>query len=132
MSASIKIKYYRSEIEAGLQSYDLRVVAVSAIDMPKEIFVFQHATAPPPTVDEEATDPFICLADPVDLEEMPVNSPDLANEMPFYRTDETTLRFRDMATLAEVRALIDEDITALVNALNAAETLPVFEEEDYV
>jgi len=119
--ADLTIRYYGPEVEEELQSYDLRVVATVAADMPKEVFVFQRIV-------DSATDPaanalgdqFISIADPVDLEQYPVGAPDLANDIPYYRLDEVTLRFRDMLTLEETRNLMAEDFQRLVDSLNAA------------
>ena len=128
MAASIVVKYYRNVITAGIQSYDLRVVVDSAVDMPKEIFILQHGVAAP---GNPAQDQFVCLADPVDLEEVPVGAPDLANEMPYFRMSEVTLRFRDMPDLEDTKTLIDEDIQRLVNALNAAANVELTETKTY-
>jgi hypothetical protein len=67
----------------------------------------------------------------VDLEEVPVGSPDLPNEMPYYRTDTVLLRFRDMLTLQECQALMDSDIQMLVNSLKAAAALELMTEKTY-
>jgi len=128
MAVSLTVRYYRNEIVANLQSYDLRVVIESAADMPEKIFVLQRIPAPPGGEDE---DRFQCIADPVDLEEIPEDSPDLSNDMPYFRVQEITLRFRSMETLEEVRQLIAEDLQALVNSLKAAETLELMEEVTY-
>jgi hypothetical protein len=128
MAVSLTVRYYRNEIVANLQSYDLRVVVESAVDMPEKIFVLQRIPGPPGGEDE---DKFQCIADPVDLEEIPEDSPDLGNEMPYFRVQEITIRFRSMETLEEVRQLIAEDLQALVNSLKAAESLELMEEVTY-
>lgn len=125
---NIIVKYYRSEIVKDLQSYDLRVVVESATDMPEEIFVLQR-TVPQPG--GTAEDRFICLADPVDLEEYPVGSPDPGNEMPYLRVKEVTLRFRSMDLLDEAKTLMDQDIQQLVKSLQIAQTLPLYDEVTY-
>ena len=130
MAISITVKYYRSEIITGLQSYDLRVVAESATDMSKKIFVFQRMVPIPP-IPATPDDRFTCLADPVDLEEIPEDAPDLDNEMPYFRVDEVTLRFRDMTTLEEVKNLIDEDVQRLVDSLKAAANVALTETKIY-
>ena len=80
---------------------------------------------------EDVDDSFVCLADPVDLEEYPVDTPDLANEMPYFRVKDITLRFRSMEILEETMALLADDIQNLVNALKAAEVIPLYEEVTY-
>jgi hypothetical protein len=128
MAANLTVRYWTSEIEKNLQSYDLRISIEAATDMPREIFVLHRGLGPSVEGDDTATDAFQCIADPVDIEEFPTGSPDLANEMPYYRVSEITLRFRCMLRLEEVRELIDEDLAALVRALKAADSLPVYEE----
>ena len=130
MAASITVKWYRSEIVPKLQSYDLRVLVEATTDMPEEIFVMQRGV-PVPGEETDVGDSFVCLADPVDLEEYPVNAPDLENEMPYFRVKDITLRFRNMEILEETMALLADDIQNLVNALKAAEVIPLYEEVTY-
>ena len=129
MAVSIKVRYHRTEIEPALQSYDLRVEVVSATDMPEKIFVRKVGVPPYPGGD--SSDTFVCLADPVDLEEIPEDSPDLANEMPYFRVSDITLRFRSMEILEENQALISGDIQNLVDSLKAAANMALTEEVDY-
>jgi hypothetical protein len=129
MAVDLTVKYYRTKITKELQSYDLRIVVESATDMPEKIFMFQRRTPQPTGMDP---DEFICIADPVDLEEVPEDSPDLGNEMPYFRLSEVTLRFRDMTTLEEVRTRVGLDLQKLVDSLNAAEDVEEIEEVTYV
>jgi len=99
--------------------------------MPTEVFVLHRGLAPATRAGAEPEDGFQCVADPVDLEEFPVSAPDLANEMPYYRVSEITIRFRCLQDLEDVRTGIDEDLTGLVRALQVAESLPVYEEVTY-
>lgn len=128
MAAKLTVRYWTSEVTQELQSYDLKVSIEESTDMPKEVFVIQRGVTPPQGAEEGSTDFFQCVADPVDLEEFPVGAPDLANEMPYYRVSEITLRFRSLIELEDVRDGIDEDLAGLVNALKIAESLPVYEE----
>jgi hypothetical protein len=132
MAVSITIQYSRSEPTPLLQSYDLKALVESATDMPKEIFVFQRGVAPAtPAGLQPPSDRFICIADPVDLEEYPVGAPALDAEMPYYRLSEVTMRFRSMTELEFTRDLIEDDVQRLVAALKASSTLPVTEEVTY-
>ena len=126
MAISITVRYYKSEIVPPMQAYDLKAEVTAATDMPKEIFVFQR----PPSNNPE-DDAFVCIADPVDLEEFPVNTPDLLNEMPYYRKATVELKFRDMTTLDETLELIKKDIEALLVALKASASVPLYEEVVY-
>jgi len=131
MAISLTVKYYRTKIEKQLQSYDLRVVVDAAVDMSEEIFVFQRGAAPAPTVGAKLTDNFICIADPVDLEDYPVNAPNLEAEIPYYRLKEVTLRFRSMEILEEVKDYIAADLQELVDSLTAAANVTLMEEVTY-
>lgn len=131
MAASIKIRYSRSEERNKYFSYDLKIEVIEATDMPEEIFVFQRRTSPPLQAGGDATDTFVCIADPVDLQEFPPTQPDLENEMPYFRLSEVLLRFRSMLELEEVQTLIDQDVTLLVDSLKAAENLTPTEEKTY-
>lgn len=132
MAASIDIRYYVTQKQHDLYCYALRVVATAATDMPEEIFVYQRNVAPAMAANTQPTDQFVCLADPVDFEEIPLSSPDLAAEMPYYRVAEVTLLFRDMTTLAETKGLIDSDIQLLVDSINAVATMDIMETKTYV
>ena len=131
MAASIKIRYSRSENRADVFSYDLKVEVIEATDMPEEIFVFQERTSPPLEAGSDPTNTFVCIADPVDLQEFPPTAPNPAEEMPYFRVKEVTLRFRSMLDLQETQGLIDQDIELLVTSLKAAETLTPTEEKTY-
>ena len=105
-----------------VQSYDMVLEVLSATGMPREIFVFQRGIAPPYAGAEPPTDPFVCIADPVDLEDFPPDAPNMEAWNPFYRTDKVTLRFRSVADLEETWEYIQQDVTGLVDCLNAGVT----------
>jgi hypothetical protein len=128
----ITVRYYGPDRTDGLQAYDLRVVVTNAVDMPTEVFVWQRKV--PSTTDPQADalgDVFTSVADPVDLEQYPVGSPVLSENIPYYRTDNITLRFRSIEELEDVRDRIAQDLTGLVEALKIASTLVVMEEVTY-
>jgi len=131
MAVELKVKYHQTEVQPGLQSYDLRVEVVSATDMPTKIFVMQRGAPPAPMVGETVTDRFICIADPVDLEEFPEDDPDIDNEIPYYRIDDITLRFRSLDILQETRDLIDADLKQLVKTMKLVAVMEVLEEVTY-
>jgi hypothetical protein len=127
MAASLVARYWITKPEANLQSYDLRVEIQTATDMPKEVLVMHRGVAPALRPDDDLTDLFQCVADPVDLEEFPTTAPDLTNEMPYYRVDDITLRFRSMGELEDVRKWIDADLKDLVTSLKAGDSLTSYE-----
>ena len=62
--ASIVVEFNKTDLAPNeLQAVYLRATVLSAVDMPSKIFVMQSAASP------NGADQFICLADPVDLEE---------------------------------------------------------------
>jgi hypothetical protein len=128
MSISIKVRYSRQEQAAEVQSYLLKVEVIEAVGMPTKIFVFQRRVKS--STDPQAaalSDIFISLADPVDFEDIA----DPLNDMPYYRLDSVTLRFRSMTELEEVKDLIDQDIQKLVDSLKAEERVIEMEEKTY-
>ena len=132
MAASIKIRYYTSDITQPFQGYLLKCEAHTAVDMSSKIFVFQRrvTSATDPQAAEEK-DIFISIADPVDLEHYPEDTPDPGNNMPFYRSASVELMLRSTEEVLEVKDMIDTDVGGLVNALNASGQLEVMEEIDY-
>lgn len=125
MSISITLNRTVPAIGPAMQSYDLTVEVTSATDMPQEIFVFKRALPSlpaPPTQGAAAVpvDLFISVADPVDLEEYPVNTPDMMNSNPYFRTKIVTLRYRNLVDLERDWVYINEDAQGLVDALKAA------------
>ena len=131
MTIGIKVQYSRNELLDSLQSYDLKVEVVQATDMPEKVFIFQRGVVPAHTLDADPADTFVCVADPVDLENVPADNPDIGDEMPYFRLGEVTLRFRNLEDLEEVQLLIDEDISGLVGSMRAAENVDLFAEAIY-
>ena len=132
MSIQLTVRFYGPRTEQQLQSYDLRVVVTNAVGMSKKVFVWQANVASNTDVEANAQqDQFSNVASPVDLEKYPEDVADLQRSIPYYRTDEVTLRFRCMADLQETRDLIDADLETLVTALQLATDMAVMEEKTY-
>jgi hypothetical protein len=115
----IHADYYTSTTEdKNLYAYALTVkITVSGIydaegNSDNAIFVFQRGV--PKMNDKSTRDLFINIATPLDMQELPVNEPDLDNNIPFYRLDEVTLWFRCIDDMYKVREDIDNDIRKLV------------------
>lgn len=129
MSASITVRYDRSDIQPGLQAYGLKVTATSAVEMSEKIFVMRRGVVnananeitpvPNPADPGIQPDTFICLADPVDLEEVPEDCPDPAHEMPYYRVDSIELWFRSPDLLEDTYTLLAQDIQKLVTSMQS-------------
>lgn len=116
MPATLKVQTHRSTT-CQQQSYALKVKVVEAEEMSSAVFIFQRTKTGPDGTREP--DKFICVADPVDMEEVPELNPDLADEMPYYRTSEVELVFGNLVALAETEAGIKQDIDALVQSIAA-------------
>jgi len=112
---SATVDYQESIITHPGRGYALHAVVTSSVDMPKELFVFQRRV--PPFGENVVVDKFVSVADPVDLQEMPVGTPDLANEMPYFRAATLDLQFSTSGELDEAKTGIAEDITGLMLAL---------------
>ena len=132
MAIKLVVRYYGPEYTVGLIAFGLRVEAVSAEGMSKDIFVFQRRV--PSATDAQANaqgDMFVNVANPVDLDNLPVGAPDLMDEVPFYRLSSVSLTFQNMQALHETMNLIDQDIRALVESVKELANLPVMEERTY-
>jgi len=130
MSISLKVKYSKSqEAVPNYQAFTLLVEVEEAVDMTGKIFVFQRRviSATDPTLE----DYFICIADPVDLEEFPEDAPDMEHNIPYYRVDSVLIKFRSMVELEETKVLIGQDIQGLINSMKAEASVPVTEEITY-
>ena len=131
MIATLTVEYHKSSEQKSLFGFALRVVVTNAVDMPAEVFIFQRGATPAPAIGETVRDGFVAIADPVDLEELPVGAPDLANEIPYYRLAEVTLAFRSMLDLEDTRQLIANDLQMLVHSLQAMDTFELTDTVTY-
>ena len=123
--ARITIKKTVPKYTSEKQSYDMTLEVTRADGMPGEIFVCKRGLPqlPPPGTQApagDATDWFISIADPVDLEEYPIDSPDTANDSPYFRLKIFTFRFRSVLEMDECWSYIMLDVQGLVDALNSA------------
>ena len=66
----------------------------------KEVFVYRRS-ATSTMSDGSARDEFICVADELDEDEIPVNEPDLERNIPYYRTADMELLFRNSDLMYE-------------------------------
>lgn len=128
----LTVRYYGPDRESGVQNYDLRVEVTNAVDMSAKVFVWQRkVSSQTDSQADDLGDEFVSVADPVDLEQYPEDSPDLDSDVPYYRTDTVSLRFRSMSELEDVKSRIDVDLTGLLYSLKVNETLLVMEEKTY-
>jgi len=133
MSISLKVRYSGPADELEHEAYPLRLEVTEATGMPTKVFVFQARV--PSATDPQANrqpDEFKCVANPVTLDQYPEDAPDLANNIPYYRTDAVDLVFTSMLTLNEAVILFDAKFRRLVASLRALEGLKVITETTYV
>lgn len=134
MAISIRVRYTKEEKQEGLFSYGLLVEALSATDMPDQIFVIQRGvrSGTDPEVDEPAElDKFQFIASPIELDQYPAGAPDPANNIPYYRVNSVRFSFRSPEELQETLDLIKADIAKLVESLKAEAAVADMEEVTY-
>ena len=87
--------------------YRLAMSVVSADGCSPNVFVYQRATKGAPMEDGSPRDEFICVADELDEDEIPVGEPDMERNILYYRTDSVELLFRNSDLMYETaRAII--------------------------
>jgi len=118
--AQISLKRTVREADPALyMGYAMIIEVTNAVDVAKEIFVIQKGVAPARSGEEpEATDQFIKVASPVDLEEYPPSPNEVREDLPFYRVLEVELWFRTVEERDDTWVLIQEDVSGLLNFLN--------------
>lgn len=116
MSASLTVQYSTSEPANNLFGFALTATVTAAAGMSPAVFMYQRVPGLPNC---DPIDNFICVADPVDLEELPVDQPDLTSEIPYYRAATVTLYFRSIIELNEAKSELEGDLRVLVLSVNA-------------
>ena len=90
-----------------VRMHRLRLKVLSADGCSPNVFVYQRATKGAPMEDGSPRDEFMCVADELDEDEIPVNEPDMARHVPYYRVDTVELLFRNPDMMYETaRALV--------------------------
>ena len=94
-------------VRRRLPMHRLKLQVVSATGCSPSVFVYQRATKGAPMEDGSPRDEFVCVADELDEDEIPVGEPDMERNVPYYRTDSVELLFRSPDMMYETaRALI--------------------------
>lgn len=88
----------------------LEVDATKTEGCSPNVFVFQRATVGKPMEDGSPRDEFIGVADALDEDEIPVDEPDLARNVPYYRVKDVELLFRNSDIMYETAAAILTDM----------------------
>lgn len=90
-----------------LRMHRLKLHVTGADGCSPNVFVYQRATIGAPMEDGSPRDEFVCVADELDEDEIPVNEPDMARNVPYYRVDTVELLFRNPDLMYEsARALL--------------------------
>lgn len=110
-----------------MYAYALRAKVTKAENCTGHIFMFHRSKE---NNEGNSVDEFIHIASPLDIEEVPENAPDLANGMPYYRTDEVTLWFRNAEDLELAKKQIAEDVSTLVKTLVILQSHKMDKEEE--
>lgn len=130
MATALTAQFNQTTQNTGLQAYLLEVVC-TGVNMPSEVFVFQRGAAPAPAAGETVRDFFVCIADPVDLEEIPATAPNLSQEIPYYRLNRVQLAFRTIDDLNECKGQIQQDLSDLTKTVNELPVLSAQETQTY-
>lgn len=93
-----------------LPMHRLRMKVVAAEECSPNVFVYRRSTQGAPMEDGSPRDEFICVADELDEDEIPVNEPDMARNVPYYRVDSVELLFRNPDLMYETARAIMESI----------------------
>lgn len=97
---------YTPKTGRPVRMHRLRMAVKSADGCSPHVFVYQRATAGAPMEDGSPRDEFVCVADELDEDEIPVNEPDMERGVPYYRTDSVELLFRSGDQMHETAAAI--------------------------
>lgn len=119
--AAITTKIWTSPSDSQLVDRGLKVEVTGAVGMPEEIFMWRRVPDGPTA--KSTGDQFVGVATPSDLEDVPANTPDILNEMPYYRTKDVELWFRNDADFSKYREMLQRHINDLVTKLNKLATL---------
>lgn len=91
--------------------YSLAIKSVEADGCSPSVFVYHRAAAGAPMEDGSPRDEFVCVADALDEDEIPVNEPDLARGVPYYRVGAVELLFRNPDMMFETAHSIIKGIS---------------------
>lgn len=93
-----------------IRMYRLTLEVTSAEGCSPNVFVYQRATCGKPMEDGSPRDEFVCVADELDEDEIPVDEPDLARNVPYYRVKAVELLFRNSDQMYECARSIIADL----------------------
>lgn len=83
------------------------------------VFVYRRAVRGAPMEDGSPRDEFMCVADALDEDEIPVKEPDMERNVPYYRDDELELLFRNPDMMYETARSILSSVGAKGESLGS-------------
>ena len=107
---AVRITYTpRTGVPVRLYRLKLEVVEDETSGCSPYVFVYQRAASGKPMEDGSPRDEFVCVADELDEDEIPVNEPDMERNVPYYRVSSVELLFRNSDMMYEcARSIIGE------------------------
>lgn len=113
---TITKEYSKSDLPV---EHGLRITATAAsTGMTTKVFVWQRNGI---LDTQDSEDLFVGVATPVDIEEIPEDTPDIANEMPYYRTNQVEVWFRTYDDFEFYSERLQTRISMLMAAINGLE-----------
>lgn len=85
----------RGSLARRMYRLKMEVIAAEGEGCSPKVFVYQRATKGAPMEDGSPRDEFLCVADELDDDEIPVDEPDMARRIPYYRVSTLELLFRN-------------------------------------
>ena len=107
---AVRITYTpRTGVPVRLYRLKLEVVEEETSGCSPYVFVYQRAASGKPMEDGSPRDEFVCVADELDEDEIPVNEPDMERNVPYYRASSVELLFRNSDMMYEcARSILGE------------------------
>lgn len=107
---AVRITYTpRTGVPVRLYRLKLEVVEEDTSGCSPYVFVYQRSAFGKPMEDGSPRDEFVCVADELDEDEIPVNEPDMERNVPYYRASSVELLFRNSDMMYEcARSIIGE------------------------
>lgn len=109
--ASLTLRVWASGVNSALADRGLKLEVTNAVGMSDAVFVWQRAAA-------GGDDMFVSVAAPSDLNDIPENSPNILNEMPYYRTNTVEIWFRNDSDFMYYKDLLQLHVEKLVTQVN--------------
>ena len=107
---AVRITYTpRTGVPVRLYRLKLEVIKEETSGCSPYVFVYQRAASGKPMEDGSPRDEFVCVADELDEDEIPVNEPDMERNVPYYRVSSVELLFRNSDMMYEcARSILGE------------------------